>query len=173
MDERWGRRHVGFVHDTGRASGRISSLEGCRGNATRRGRDAPAKASRTATTMNPVESPPDGGGGAELCPRAGSRWIPPPCQSGAGADLGRRGCRSDESREVAGKPSCIFPLSPALKFRLHTVPTVRSMASDTFSKLGLASEKKHAPAFFSNRTKRGLRSAQSASLTGRRHARHG
>ena len=74
----------GSLHDTGRASGRISSLEGCRGNATRRGRDAPAKASRTATTMNPVESPPDGGGGAELCPRAGEPVDPSAMSVGGG-----------------------------------------------------------------------------------------
>ena len=58
--------------------------EGTKKGSTRVGRDAPAKASRTATTMNPVESPPDGGGGADLCPRAGEPVDPSAMSVGGG-----------------------------------------------------------------------------------------
>ena len=108
-----------------------------------------------------------------------------PASGGAGGSLRHvsrgRAPTSDAAVEVTTSSRCLAlssfsPLSPALRLGYTPVrlPMARGMASNTFAKLGLRSgENTHLLFFFKPTTKQGLRSAQSASLTGRRHARHG
>jgi len=69
-------RVVWFAARVGAPHRRVDSdPTGCRGNirVMQMHEDAPAKASKTATTMNPVGSPPDGGA---ALPRAGEPVVP-------------------------------------------------------------------------------------------------